>query len=187
MPLPVYDRPPFDQAAIVSSIEKERHRTNNELLQTATPSTHAIRYERRQQRTNAARQRLSLERAREVSLRAAAREELERYATFTSGWDGYDGDPISPVALNAAFLFIETLPDFGNAARLTDIVPGPAPDGSLDLEFRTASRRLMLTIYGGKPPNVLEIRTLRSQGDLREEKSDIDADTLVADLRWVLA
>lgn len=187
MPLPVYDRPPIDPAAIVSFIEKERHRTSKELLATATPSPYAIRYERRQQRTNAARQRLSLERAREASLRAAAQEELERYATFTRGWDGYDGDPISPVALKVARLLVHALPGLANAAKLTDIIPGPAPDGSLDLEFRTASRRLMLTIYGGESPNVLEIRTLRSQGDLREEKSDIDADSLVADLRWVLA
>lgn len=187
MLLPVYDRPPIDPAAIVSFIERECHRTNVEALRTATPSPYAIRYERRQQRTNAARQRLSLERAREASLRASAREELERYATFIRGWDGYDGDPISPVALKVARLFIDTLPRLGNAAKLTDIIPGPAPDGSLDLEFRTASRRLMLTIYGGESPNALEIRTLRSQGDLREEKSDIDADSLVEDLRWVLA
>ncbi|MDQ3280221.1 MAG: hypothetical protein M3Q69_02280 [Acidobacteriota bacterium] len=187
MPLPVYDRPPIDPAAIVSFIDKERHRPNAELLRTVTPSPYAIRYERRQQRTNAARQKLSLERAREASLRATAREELERYATFVQGWDGYDGDAISPVALNVARLLVDALPGLGNAAKLTDIIPGPAPDGSLDLEFRTASRRLMLTIYGGESPNVLEIRTLRSQGDLREEKSDLDADTLVADLRWVLA
>lgn len=187
MPLPAYDRPPIDPAAIVSFIEKERYRTDAEFLRTATPSPYAIRYERRKQRTNAARQRLSIERARESSLRAAAREELERYAAFTRGWDGYDSDPIAPVALKVARVLLDALPGLGNSAKLTDIIPGPAPDGSLDLEFRTTSRRLLLTIYEGASPNVLEIRTLRSQGDFREEKGDLDADTLVADLRWVLA
>lgn len=187
MPLPVYDRPPIDPAAIVSFIEAERLRPHAELLRTAVPSAAGVRYQRRQQRTNAARQKLSLEHARESSLRAASREELDRYATFVRGWDGYDGDPISPVALNVARLLIDALPAFGNAGRLTDIIPGPAPDGSLDLEFRTASRRLVITIYGRESPDVLEIRTLRSHGDLREEKSDIDPDALVADLRWVLA
>jgi hypothetical protein len=187
MPLPVYDRPPIDPAAIVSFIEAERLRPHAELLRTAIPSPSAVRYQRRQQRTNAARQKLSLERARESSLRAAAREEMERYATFIRGWDGYDGDPIAPVALKVARLLIDALPAFGHAAKLTDIIPGPAPDGSLDLELRTASRRLMITIYGGESPNVLEIRTLRSHENLREEKSDLDADALVADLRWILA
>lgn len=186
MPLPLYDRPPIDPAAIVSFIEAERLRPHAELLRTAVPSS-AVRYQRRQQRTNAARQRLSLERAREASLRASAREELDRYATFVRGWDGYDGDPIAPVALKIARLLVDALPAFGVTAQLTDIIPGPAPDGSLDLEFRTASRRLMITIYEGESPDVLDIRTLRSQGDLREEKSDLDADALVADLRWVLA
>lgn len=187
MPLPVYDRPPIDPAAIVSFIEAERLRPNAELLRTAIPSAAAVRFQRRQQRTNGARQKLSLERARESSLRAAAREELDRYATFVRGWDGYDGDPIAPVTLKVARVLIDALPAFGNSGLPTDIIPGPAPDGSLDLEFRTASRRLMITIYGGEPPNVLEIRTLRSHGDVREEKSDLDPDALVADLRWVLA
>ena len=187
MPLPVYDRPPIDPAAIVSFIEAERLRPHTESLRTDVPSAAAVRYRRRQQRTNAARQNLSLERARESSLRATAREELERYAAFIRGWDGYDGEPIAPVALKVARLLIDALPLFGHAARLTDIIPGPAPDGSLDLEFRTASRRLMITIYGGEAPDVLDIRTLRSHGDSGEEESDVDAGALVADLRWVLA
>lgn len=185
--LPVYDRPPVDPAAIVSFIEAERLRPRAELFGTAVPSHSAVRYQRRQQRTNAARQKLSLERAREASLRAAAREELERYATFIRGWDGYDGDPIAPVALKFARFLVDVIPAFGKATKLTDIIPGPAPDGSLDLEFRTPSRRLMITLYEGGSPNVLEIRTLRSHGDVREEKSDLDADALVTDLRWVLA
>lgn len=184
MPLLISDRPPTNQAAIVSLLEKES--TNIELRSTVNPSRYAIRRNTRQHRTNAPRQRLSLEHARGASLRAAAWDELERYTTFARGWDGYDGDPISPVALKFARLLIGALPRC-DAAKLTDIIPGPAPDGSLDLEFRTASRRLMLTMYGGKAPDVLEVRTLRCQGDLREEKSDIDGDTLVADLRWLLA
>jgi hypothetical protein len=185
--LPVYDRPPIDAAAIVSFIEAERVRPHAELLRTAVPSPSAVRYQRRQQRTNAARQKLSLERAREASLRAAAREELDRYAAFIRGWDGYDGDPIAPVPLKLARLLIDAIPAFGETTKLTDIIPGPAPDGSLDLELRTPSRRLVITIYEGESPNVLEIRTSRSHGDTREEKRDIDPDALVADLRWVLA
>lgn len=187
MPLPVYDRPPIDPAAIVSVIEAERLRPHTALSHMSTFSAAAVRYQRRQKRTNAARQQLSIERARQSSLRAAARVELDRYATFTSGWDGYGGDPIAPIALKVARLLVDAVAAFDSASRLTDIIPGPAPDGSLDLEFRAASRRLMITIYGGESPAVLEMRTLRSHGDLREEKSDIDADALVEDLRWVLA
>jgi hypothetical protein len=187
MPLPVYDRPPIDPAAIVSFIDAERLRRGGELARTATPSSAAVRDQRRHHRTNAARPRLSIEHARLSSLCAAAREELDRYATFSPAWDGYDAEPIAPVSLRVARLLIDRLPAFGDAARLTDIIPGPAPDGSLDLELRTASRRLMITIYEGESPDVLEIRTIRWHDDLREEKSDLDPDALVGDLRWVLA
>lgn len=186
MPVPAYDRPPIDRAAIVSFIETERFRTHAQLSRTVTPSGAAVRYQRRE-RTNDARQQMSIERARQGSLRAATREELDRYATFTSGWDGYDGEPIAVSALKMARLLVDAVPALGDAARLTDIIPGPAPDGSLDIEFRTTSRRLMITIYGGEAPDAVEIRTLRAHGDLRETKSDIDANALVADLRWVLA
>lgn len=188
MPLPAYDRPPIDPTAIVAYFDAARLRHDRgEIGETATPSKVAVRYEPRQHRTNAARQQLSIARARLSSLCMAAREELDRYATFTAGWDGYDAEPIAPVALKFAHITILALPALGDAARLTDIIPGPAPDGSLDLELRTASQRLTITIYAGRSPDELEIRTLRSQGDLSGQERSIGPDALVADLRWILA
>lgn len=187
MPLPAYDHPPVDRAAIISVVKAEHFRPGGAFVRTTTLSAVPVRFKRSGQRTNTARRQLSIERARLSSLCGAAREEIDRYASFTSGWDGYDADPITPIAIDVARTLIEALSALPAAARLTDIIPGPAPDGSLDLELRTPRRRLMITMYGSNSPDVLEVNTLRAYGDVREEKSDIEPDTLVDDLRWVMA
>ena len=113
--------------------------------------------------------------------------DLERYSRFAAGWDGYAGDPISPVAITAAEQLTLAVAAMNGAQRLTDIIPGPAPDGSLDIELRTEKRRLIVTIYPGSVPNDIEIRTFRTDSVTSEEKNDLGADALVADIRWLLA
>jgi hypothetical protein len=113
--------------------------------------------------------------------------DLERYSRFAAGWDGYAGDPISPVAITAAEQLTLAVAAMKGAQRLTDIIPGPAPDGSLDIELRTEKRRLIVTIYPGSAPNDIEIRTFRTDSVTSEEKNDLGADALVADIRWLLA
>jgi len=113
---------------------------------------------------------------------------LEGYSRLPAGWDGYDGEPISPIAIRIASAIIESLGRFGSLEhKLTDIIPGPASDGSLDLEFRTEIRRLIITIYPGKDPGSVEVRTFRTDSVTSEEKCDLEPETLGADLRWLLA
>jgi hypothetical protein len=130
---------------------------------------------------------LSIPRSRLLSLVSQGIEELERYSRFEAGWDGYSGEPISPVAIAAAENLVETLADMKGGHQLIDIIPGPAPDGSLDLELRTEKRRLIVTIYPGNEPNDIEIRTFRTDSVTSEEKNDLGADALVGDIRWLLA
>jgi hypothetical protein len=130
---------------------------------------------------------LSIARARLQGLVSQATAELERYSHFAAGWDGYSGEPISPVAIKTAEYLIEAVAAMTGGQLLTDIVPGPAPDGSLDLELRTEKRRLIVTIYPGNGPNEIEIRTFRTDGVASEEKNDLGPDALVGDTRWLLA
>ena len=108
--------------------------------------------------------------------------DLERYSRFAAGWDGYAGDPISPVAITAAEQLTLAVAAMNGAQRLTDIIPGPAPDGSLDIELRTEKRRLIVTIYPSSAPNGIEIRTFRTDSVTSVEKNDLGADALVADM-----
>jgi hypothetical protein len=130
---------------------------------------------------------LSISRSRLLSLVAQGIGELERYSRFVAGWDGYSGEPISPVAIATAESLVETLADMKGSQQLMDIIPGPAPDGSLDIELRTEKRRLIVTIYPGNAPNDVEIRTFRTDSVTSEEKNDLGADALVDDIRWLLA
>lgn len=130
---------------------------------------------------------LSITRANATSVVSAAVDDLERYSRFLSGWDGYDGEPIAPVAIRMAQVILNALRSGGAMSILTDIIPGPASDGSLDLELRATQRRLTITIYPGTEPDSVELRTFRSSGAEVEEKHDVEQDALVADLRWVLS
>ncbi len=130
---------------------------------------------------------LSIPQSRLLSLVSQGIGELERYSRFVAGWDGYSGEPISPVAIAAAENLVETLAGMKGSQQLIDIIPGPAPDGSLDLELRTEKRRLIVTIYPGNAPHDVEIRTFRTDSVSSEEKNDLGADALVDDVRWLLA
>jgi len=129
----------------------------------------------------------STSRSKLLSLVAQGIGEIERYSRFVASWDGYSGEPISPIAIATAENLIETLADMKGSQQLIDIIPGPAPDGSLDIELRTEKRRLIVTIYPGNAPNDIEIRTLRTDSVTSEEKNDLGRDALVDDVRWLLA
>ena len=180
-PAPVPDRPPFAIDAIVERVPEGT---------CGFYGRPSIRAESFRQRTNTA-SHLSIARARFSNLVSTAAHELGRYSQLLPGWDGYHGEPISPSAIQAAFAIIMVLQgaDFLGSAeqQLTDIIPGPASDGSLDLELRGNKRRLIITIYPAATPGDVEIRTFRTDGAASEEKNNIEPDALVEDLRWVLA
>jgi len=82
-----------------------------------------------------------------------ARAELNQYQSWEKAWDGYDAEIFSNEVLSMAHQILDwseemsALKKAGNMHNLT-ITPGPAVDGSIDLEFRFGfSRHLFFTIY----------------------------------------
>lgn len=185
MPVLAYDRPPMSTAAIVAKMNDTGIRHGCDLPLTASLSSGGVRVRASKHRTNATRD-FSIGTARVMSMCTSALAELDRYGTFVKGWDGYDGEPIAPAALDLAVTLTRAIALTGNH-RVTDIIPGPASDGSLDLEIRAGARSLIITMHEDAPSEVLELRTFRSDGEVTEEKADIDTNALVRDLRWIMA
>src|SRR5437660_983844 len=76
-------------------------------------------------------------------------EELQRYARFRRGWDGYDGRPFPADVITAGIYLIRVanlLCKIGNG-QIDAIIPGPAGDGSIDIEFRRGAKTLIVTMY----------------------------------------
>jgi hypothetical protein len=184
MPVLVCDQPPSSVDAIVARVQDQALPFGPGWTIRTSPG--GIRTETRQRLTNRSPD-LSIARARLQGLVSQSTADLDRYSRFAAGWDGYAGDPIAPVAITAAEQLTLAVTAMNGAQRLTDIIPGPAPDGSLDIELRTEKRRLIVTIYPGSAPNDIEIRTFRTDSVTSEEKNDLGADALVADIRWLLA
>jgi hypothetical protein len=186
MLVPAFDAPALVGSGIAGNREEAWVTLNSDCRTNRVPGL-AIRREARRVVTNVTPD-LSIARARLSSICVAATDELDRYSHLANGWDGYNGEPISPLAIELASGIVAFLAQNELAQqRLTDIIPGPARDGSLDLELRGKTRRLIITIYPCDLPDHVEIRTFRTDGVVSEEKGDIAVDALVADLRWLLA
>lgn len=77
-----------------------------------------------------------------------AREELIRYLSFGPGWDGYSGIPFRRDTIRRCVSLLQhyVLRLFTQARISPDeVVPGPASDGSVDVEIVSGNRRLVLT------------------------------------------
>lgn len=73
--------------------------------------------------------------------------ELLSYGDFRRGWDGYDGLPFSPAVLSSAADAVRSCLQACRAGGVTpeEITPGPASDGTVDVEVVSAPRHLILT------------------------------------------
>ena len=89
------------------------------------------------------------ENARTESLRDSAIRELEDYKKLKDGWDGYCGKIFDDnlfmqnltILLSKMFIEADIVPDE------VEITPGPASDGSIDLEIRFDSKQYIITVY----------------------------------------
>lgn len=188
MPAFAADRPPLDTYALVCSIAKDAFKPGGfDRGKTGRASRRGtIRTPKSRRVTNNAPD-LSIARVNAASIISAATEDLERYSRFSRGWDGYDGEPIAPAAIRVAQAIVEALRSGRAMNTLTDVIPGPASDGSLDLELRAAERHLTITIYPASDPELVELRTFRSTGTEVKERHVVEQEALVADLRWLLS
>jgi hypothetical protein len=90
----------------------------------------------------------SLAASRLDELRESALSELNRYAQYERGWDGYDGESFCRPVLELGRLLVDHGVVLLRAqdASPSEITTGPASDGSLDVEFIVGGKRLILTI-----------------------------------------
>jgi len=179
------DRPPSSADAIVARVQDQTLPFSPHSTIRTSPC--GIRTTQAKHRPTNVSLDLSIARARLEGLVAQSTAALERYSCFAPGWDGYSADPVSLIAIAAAEHLTLAVAGMQGAKRLTDIISGPAADGSLDIEMRTEGRRLIVTIYLASAPNNIEMRTFRTDGVTSDEKDDLGADALVADLRWLLS
>lgn len=110
------------------------------------------------------------------SLRAASAErvcqeaisELNSYLEFEVGWDGYDGVPFDESDVARAIEIVSiSLGAMRRSERVLDrIVPGPASDGSLDLELVFENGSLIFTI---QPHDSHRLHVYFSKGETEEE------------------
>jgi hypothetical protein len=118
-------------------------------------------------------------------LTSEATSELERYSRYPRGWDGYDGEPFSKGLLTIANNLTNYIAAYFSAAEAQPdlLVPGPASDGSLDLEVRHQGKRLILTLYPENPSIIVYQED--DEGRARDEQPLSEA-AVASRLSWLV-
>jgi hypothetical protein len=126
----------------------------------------------------------SLSEARIRSAFTGACRELSQYRKYSDSWDGYRAHPFSQTILaSVASLLSRSQRLFLDAGVVPSLVTtGPASDGSIDVEFGLADKRVLMTLY----PNESEIQLTTSEpGDTQEHVASLDENGLVACIAWL--
>lgn len=85
-----------------------------------------------------------------------AKKELREYLEYEAGWDGYDGKIFDPEVIELACEQIdEMISVYGG--EITQIIPGPASDGSVDVEFRMGKETLFAVVGYGDVKWILSV------------------------------
>jgi len=82
-------------------------------------------------------------------LRDKAINELDEYKLLTQGWDGYFGKPFDSNLVKFMKELVIRMSDIliENDKVPSEITPGPASDGSIDLEFGIDGKQVFITAY----------------------------------------
>jgi hypothetical protein len=80
------------------------------------------------------------------SLYDAAKHEILFYGRLAKGWDGYDGENFSQALIQSVLSSLEWIHLIfrSKEAQLDALVPGPASDGTIDLELRSGGKKIRL-------------------------------------------
>lgn len=114
----------------------------------------------------------------------AAKHEVKLYGQLIQGWDGYDGEAFKPDTIAEALSALEISYRFlrNRQVELKAIIPGPASDGSIDLEFRTDQKKLRLTF----DPRMNHVSVFKKDAITSTENPvPIDAPHLENELGWL--
>ena len=109
----------------------------------------------------------SIEAATTDSLCLKAIEELDTYRNFDKGWDGYFAPSFDPDLVLRAQNLCLVLGQFLQLDRVVplEITPGPASDGSLDVEVVVGQREAILTLY----PDQESVAIYRRRDNVEDE------------------
>lgn len=90
-------------------------------------------------------------------MREEVHHELDTYSRYGPGWDGYDGLSFEPRFLSVVSDVADRLVQSFRVAHSvpTDVEPGPASDGSVDIECAVGPRRLFMTFYPDSPNQII--------------------------------
>jgi len=115
----------------------------------------------------------------------AADDDLCRYLSFDTGWDGYDGLTFAPDTITKARAIVAVALEAFLRAGVTpsEITPGPASDGSVDVEIAVSGRTLIITLDRDNP---LPVRVYAAAGEQIVEREDrLEDGGLVGWLGWL--
>jgi len=114
----------------------------------------------------------------------STQRELGRYQQYPAGWDGYNAEPFDSEVLNsvsgillyseAVFLGCGTMPDL--------VTTGPASDGSIDVEFQVADRRVLMTLYPHE--DKLRLSSFRAK-EAHDYVAPLGTETLAKWIDWL--
>jgi hypothetical protein len=98
----------------------------------------------------------------------AAVGELRSYRELPIGWNGYDSDPIDPVAIRFAQQLLARLlrSMVDRELQPSEVTPSPSADGGVGFEIALESRRLILTVS----PGASSVNVLTQDGGVSDEK-----------------
>jgi hypothetical protein len=113
----------------------------------------------------------SISNTRTEAMARAAGEDLVRYLSFDSGWDGYDGLTFNIETVTKARVIIQRAVEglLGCGLVPSEITPGPASDGSVDVEIVVSQRTLIFTL---DRDDTTTVRVYASSGDQVTERED---------------
>jgi hypothetical protein len=117
-------------------------------------------------------------------LASDAIQQLQRYARFRLGWDGYNGVPFQRALIDSAISLTEFAASVAQilSGAIDAIIPGPASDGSIDIEFRSGAKTMIVTMY----PNEPDVEIYREDADrVVDEKVRNEPAALAPHLAWL--
>lgn len=115
-----------------------------------------------------------------------AKEKLDNYLLFPYGWDGYNGERFESKLIEEMKGILSEITYFFKKEGLTpsEVTPGPASDGSVDLEIDFNNKSLILTKYPSE--NRISVYVEDAQMS-REEVFLFEELNLESELYWLVS
>lgn len=114
--------------------------------------------------------------------------ELQRYLTFDYGWDGHRGERFSPAIIARAQEFVQGAIKLLEKYQATsiEIAPGPASDGTVDIEIVVANRQFIVIFDSTDEARVYVARLGDKAACFDERSIQLNGVILERYIRWLI-